>query len=280
MIHDLLIIVILFAWSFARIIQKKLLKTPNLKGFEFAKWTIIIGGILFLPLIPFVKLSPLNIMLGIFLASILWIFEQFPKFVAVKKEEVSRLMAFSHFKFLFAMVLTIVFLKETATINIILGGILMIAGGTFIGLEKGYFKKIKVSNIALSLFLLSMLVSGVAYFWRQFLLQKADPISIMFFSTIFAAILIAPTIKKKPNIPNFKLFLFAQFLMAYGFLLLLWILSKQELVLTVPLLAIQPLVILILGRGILKESKGTLLTRFIGIISIVLGYVLLKGWIF
>jgi drug/metabolite transporter (DMT)-like permease len=279
MIYDLLIIVILFAWSSARIIQKKILNVSEIRGSEFAKWTIIIGAILVLPLIPFVKLSPLNIMFGIFLVSILWIFEQLPKFIAVKKEEVSRLMAFSHFKFFFAIILTILFLGETSTINTILGGFLMIVGGTFIGLERNFLKKVKVSNIALSLFILSMLVSGVAYFWRQFLLQKADPISIMFFTTIFAAILISPTIKKKPNIKNFKLFLLAQFLMAYGFLLLLWILSKQELVFTVPLLAIQPLVILILGKKLLKESKLTFSTRLIGIIPIILGYIILKGFI-
>jgi drug/metabolite transporter (DMT)-like permease len=279
MVYDLLVIVVLFAWSFARIIQKKILKVPDLGGLEFAKWTIIIGAILVLPLIFFVKLSPINIMLGIFLVSILWIFEQFPKFIAIKKEEVSRLMAFSHFKFFFAIVLTILLLGETATINTILGGILMIVGGTSIGLERNFFKKVKFSNVALLLFLLSMFVSGIAYFWRQFLLQRADPISIIFFSTIFAAILISPTIKKKPNIKNFKLFLFAQFLMVYGFLLLLWILSKQELVFTVPLLAIQPLIILILGRRILKESKQTFLIRFIGIILIILGYIILKGFL-
>lgn len=279
MMYDLIIIGILFAWSFARIIEKKILNTPELGGLEFAKWTIIIGAMLVLPLIPFVELSSINVMFGIFIVSILWVFEQAPKFIAVKREEVSRLSAFSHFKFLFAIALTILFLGETSNMNTILGGTLMILGGTFIGLEKNFFKKIKVSNMALFIFIFSMLMSGGAYFVRQLLLQKTDPFSIVFFSTIFAAILVLPTLKKKPKIPNFKLFLFAQSLMVYGFLLLIWILSKQELVVTVPILALQPLVILILGKKLLKESEKTFLFRLGGVISIILGYLILKGFL-
>jgi len=275
--YDILIIIILFAWSIARILQKKLIKGPT--GPEFAKWTIIIGSILVLPLIPFVKLSPLNVMLGIFFVSLLWMIEQFSKFIALKKEEVSRLSAFAHFKFFFAMALAIIFLKEAATLSIILGGVLMVLGGMSIGLEKNFYKKVKVSNVALLLFIFSMLISGVGYFWRKFLLQVTDPFSILFFSTIFAGILVFPTIKRKPPVSSMKLFVFVQFLMVYGFLLFLWILSKQDLILTVPILAAQPLIILLLGKKFLKESQETFLTRTIGTVLIIVGYVILKGFI-
>ncbi|HEA46588.1 MAG TPA: hypothetical protein ENH99_02295 [Candidatus Pacearchaeota archaeon] len=277
MIYDLLIVGILFAWSFARIIQKKIISVPS--SSEFTKWVIILGAILVLPLVFFVKISPLNVMIGIFIVSLLWIAELFSKFIAIKKEEVSRLMAFSSFKFLVAMLLTVLFLGETANINTLLGGILMLLGGFFIALEKNYFKKIKVSNLALFFFIFSMLISGIGYFVRQVLLQKTDPFSIMFFSTIFGAILIIPTIRKKPQIPKFRFLILSQFLMTYGFFLLLWILSKQELVFTIPILAIQPLIILILGKKFLKESKHTFLSRFLGMISIILGYLILRGFL-
>ncbi|MBA7664965.1 hypothetical protein ES703_73031 [subsurface metagenome] len=218
-------------------------------------------------------------MLGIFFVSLLWMVEQFSKFIALKKEEVSRLSAFAHFKYFFAMVLTIIFLKEAATPSIIIGGIFMIVGGVFIGIEKNFFKKIKVSNTALLLFIFSMLISGIGYFWRQFLLQIIDPFSIVFFSTIFAGILVLPTIKRKPPVSSMKLFVFVQFLMVYGFLTLLWVLSKQDLILTVPILAVFPLIILLLGRKYLKESQETFWTRGIGIALIVVGYVILKGFI-
>ena len=275
MIYDLLIIIVLFGWAISRILQKEILKVPSSK--EFSKWTILIGCLFALLVIPFVKFSSWNVMLGIFIASLLWIYEQFSKFIAIKKEEVSRVMAFSHFKLFFAMILTIIFLRETATINTLLGGILMICGGVFIGLEKNFFKKLKISNLALLIFLSSMFASGLAYFLRQYLLQKTDPFSIYFFSTIFAGILILPTVRKKPNFPKFEWMFLTQFLMVGGFLLVLWILSKQELVYTAPLLAVQPLVVLLLGRIFLKESKKTFWIRIVGISTILLGYLILKG---
>lgn len=278
MIYDLLVIVVLLAWSISRVIQKEIIKTPS--STEFSKWTILLGGILVLPLIPFIKFSTLNIMAALFLLSLLWIYEQFSKFIAIKKEEVSRIMAFGHFKFLFAMILTILILKETATINTLLGGILMICGGVAIGLEKNFFKNVKVSNLAIFIFLSSMFASGLAYFTRQALLQKIDPFSIMFFSTIFAVILILPTIRKKPKFPKFKWMFLTQPLMVYGFLLLLWILSKQELVYTVPILAVQPLIILLLSKKFLKESEKTFIPRLIGTLIIVVGYLILRGFIF
>ena len=275
MIYDLLIIIVLFAWAISRILQKEILKVPSSK--EFSKWTILIVCLFALLVIPFVKFSSWNVMLGMFIASLLWIYEQFSKFIAIKKEEVSRVMAFSHFKLFFAMILTIIFLRETATINTLLGGILMICGGVFIGLEKNFFKKLKISNLALLIFLSSMFASGLAYFLRQYLLQKTDPFSIFFFSTIFAGILILPTVRKKPNFPKFEWMFLTQFLMVGGFLLVLWILSKQELVYTAPLLAVQPLVVLLLGRIFLKESKKTFWIRIVGISTILLGYLILKG---
>ncbi len=93
---DILLILILFGWCYARIIQKDILNTSKIEGKDFAKLTIITGAFLVLILFPYVQFTSLNLMLGIFLVSILWIFEQFPKFIAIKKEEVSRLSTFSH----------------------------------------------------------------------------------------------------------------------------------------------------------------------------------------
>jgi len=278
MAYDLLIVIILLAWSISRIIQKEIIKSPS--SAEFSKWTILLSTLFAIPILPFVKFSSLNIMFGILIVSFLWIYEQFFKFMAIKKEEVSRVMSLIHFKFFFAVILAILFLVEPSTPGIIVGSILMVCGGIFVGLEKNFFKKTKVSNLSLLIFLSAMFASGIGYFIRKYLLEFTDPFSLFFFSSIFATILILPTIKKKPKFPKFKWMFLTQALMSYGYLAFLWILSRQDLVLTVPILAIQPVIILFLSKKFLKESQEYFFMRLSSIIVIILGYLILKGFIF
>ncbi len=272
--YDILILIVLVGWSIARVIEKEVIKTPSSK--DFTKLIILIGAVLVLPLIPLVHFTSANIMAAILFLGILWILELFVKFLAIKKEEVSRVSAFIHFKFLFAMILVIIFLGETANINTLLGGLAMILGGFLIGFEKDKLKG-KLSNKAIYYFLLAMFFSGVSYTIREYILQFVDPFSVMFFSTLFAGLLILPTAKKLPKIPKFRWLVFAQILMSGGYLLILWIMSKQELVYIAPILAVQPLIILLLSRKFLKESQGFFLNRIVAISLMILGYLILKG---
>lgn len=281
MIYDLLILLVLFLWAFGRIIDKSIIKYMDPK--EFAKWFIVVDAILVLPLIFFIKPLTLNPALILIIVAIFWIVEMFFKLIAVKREELSRLYGFSHFKLLFAILLAFIILKEPLSLNTILGGTALIFGGILISLEKKYkdIKKFTFSNLAVLIFLISMLAAAFSLIASKFLLNTGvTAVNIVFYSTIFAAVMVAPTIKSKIKKKILPRFILAKFLLSYGYLLFLWVLSKQDLVFIVPLLAIDPLIMLILSKKILKEAKTSFYQRMFGIFFMIIGYLILKGYIF
>jgi len=272
MAYDILLIIVILFWSLQKIIDKKLIK--NIPSNEFTKWTIILNFVLILPIIFLVKIPTMLIIAVILVLSLLTIVGQLFLYKGIKIDEISRVTPFQQFSVLFALLLSYLFLNEQLSALQYVGILGMFLGGFLISMEKPFKKKLLFHNRALLLVFISALLSSFSIFANKFLLNLyVTAFTLIFFRRLLASMLVLPTIKKI-KISNWYLFLLSRFFSTYGLLLFLWVLSKQQLSLTVPFLAVQPLLVAILSKQILKERLPFL--RMLGIISIILGYVLLK----
>lgn len=273
--YDLILFGVVIAWSIQKVIDKQLLKHSKSK--IFTDWVFITHFILLIPFIFFVELIEIKYLIIIFLFSFITVLSSRLLFKGMKKDEVSRVTPFSQFSAFFAVILSIIFLKETPSMINIIGILLMVVSGFIFSTENG-FKNIKSfikENYAIIIVLISAFLSSMNILVNKVVLFSATAFSLLFFRRMFSAIWVIPSIAKNPKISDWPLFITSRILSTGGLLALFFVLSKQEIYLTAPILAIQPLIVLFLSHRLLDEKKH-FLSRLIAIIIMIVGYILLK----
>jgi len=277
MIYDLVLLAVMFGWAFQKIIDKKLLE--SVKSKEFTKWVIVTHFVLILPVLGLVHLLSLKLAVFIFLVSCFSVINSFLSNKAIKKDEISRLTPFMQFSGVFAVLLSFIFLRESTTIMQGIGVFMMLAAGILLAFERpsnslrGFFS----SNTAIMIILITAFISSLNTIINKALLFSITAISLLFYRNLSTAIMVVPTIKKiRMNKKQWLLFILSRALSTYGLLVFFWVLSRQELILTVPILAVQPLIVLLLGRKLLSESKNVFLLRMLAIVILIIGYVAMK----
>lgn len=273
MVYDVLLIVVIIVWSLVKIIDKHLIK--NLSPNEFTKWVFLFNFIFALPIIFFVKIPTLIVLIVLVIISLTTVFSQFFLYKGTKIDEISRITPFQQFSILFAIMLSYLFLNEQLSLVQYLGIFAMFTGGFLISIEKPFkdINKLIFHNRAVLLVLLSAFLGGLNIFVNKLLLNVYLTVfTLSFFRNLISVAIVLPI--KNIKISNWYLFLLARAFSTYGYLLFYFVLSKQQLSLTVPILAVQPLVVALLSKHLLKEELK--MFRSIGILAIILGYILLQ----
>jgi drug/metabolite transporter (DMT)-like permease len=268
---------VVLMWAFQKIIDKRLISGVDSK--EFTKWTVVFHFILVVPLLFFIKVPDLISVGIVALLSLITLLSTFYLFKGVKRDEIGRVTPFYQFSIIFAVLLSTVFFGEKVSIGMWMGIVLMVFGGVGISVEKslGSIKEFISHNKAILFVFFAAFLSGFNTFINKYLLTFAlSAFTLLVLRRLFTFIMVLPTIRRKIAISNWGLFLLSRALSTYGLLLFFWILSKQTLSLTVPLLAVQPLVVALLSKGLLQESHSV--KRVVLIILIVLGYYMIKAF--
>lgn len=275
MIYDIILIGVIFAWSIQKIIDKELLKHSNSEN--FANWSILIMFVILLPFVGFVNLLSKKALAMIFFLAFLSFVNTIIVFHSIKRDEVSRVIPFEQFNSFFAVILAIFFLGETPSAINILGILIMALSGILISMEKPYknLKQFTQDNYAIIIILGAAIIASVNTTISKEILFGASAFSLVFFRRLFATIFIIPRIKR-PDIKNWPIFITSKILSTGGLIIFFYVLGKQELYLTTPILAIQPLFVLLLSHRLLDEKKF-FKRRMISIIILIIGYILLKA---
>ncbi|MBR9675986.1 EamA family transporter [Candidatus Woesearchaeota archaeon] len=276
MIYDLILFGAIIAWSLQKIIDKGLVDNSNSSAL-FADWAVITHFFIILPFLYFVELISLKYLGIIFFLSVLSVISNRFLYKGMKKDEVSRTTPFSQFSGVFAVVLSVLILGERpSTINF-LGVVLMVFAAYLISSEKPFrnLKEFVYSNKAIVYVLIAALISSFNTVVNKQVLFGVSALSLMFFRRLTSFLIVSPSLLKKPDIKDWPLFFSARILSTGGLLGFFYVLSKQELYLTVPILAVQPLLVLFFSHNVLKEKKF-FKNRLVSILILIVGYVLLK----
>ncbi|PLW80654.1 hypothetical protein C0585_01550 [Candidatus Woesearchaeota archaeon] len=274
MIYDILLFLVIIAWSIQKILDKKLIKKVSAANFN--DWVLISQFLMLLPFFFLLEIPPIKIVLILFFLSILSFFSAKFFNIGIKNDEASRVTPFNQFSALFAVILAIIFLGENINSINFIGVLIMVFGGYLITAEKKpeslkYFIK---HNKALLIVLAGAFISAITTTINKTILFSISAFSLLFFRRMFASVWAFYKVEK-PQIKNWPLFLTSRVLSTIGLLTFLYVLSNQDVYLTVPILAVQPLLVLILGHKFLDEKKF-FKQRLIAIILLIIGYILLK----
>jgi drug/metabolite transporter (DMT)-like permease len=275
MLYDLLLLVVIVSWAAVKIIDKTLIPKESSK--EYTKRILLWNFVFAAPLVFFVHVPPYALLGTIFLVALINLFSNFSFYKGMRQDDVSRVEPFHQLSALFAVLLAFFFLGETLLLVQYGGVLLMVLGGFLISLEKpstmlnGYVR----NNKALAFVLFAAFLSGIALLLNKTLLNATvGVLTILFFRNAFHAAMVLPVMKPLNITMKWPLFLLARFLSTAGYALFYYVLSNQELSLTAPILAAQPLIVAFLGHQLLKEQVKSM--KISGILLIIVGYVLLK----
>ncbi len=276
MLYDILLLGVILSWAIVKIIDKSLI--PKNSSREYTKRILLWNFVFAAPLV-FIVQFPTFQMLGIILVvSLLNLLSNFSFYKGMRQDDASRVEPFHQTSALFAVLLSFFFLGETL-LPLQYGGIvLMVLGGFFISIDKpiSQFQGYLSNNKALPFVILAAALSGVAMLLNKTLLNAAvSVLTLLFFRNMLHAAMVVPVLKPLTKKLQWPLFLIARFLSTTGYALFYYVLSHQELSLTAPILAVQPLLVALLGHQLLKERVKSI--RIFGIVVMIIGYALLKA---
>lgn len=270
---QLLLWIPVIAWSLQKVLEKDLLGATHHR--DFAKLAVFFNFIIVLPLIFFVEVPSLPSLLITALTALMNIASSFFLYKGFQDDEISRVAPFEQFYLILTVLLAYLFLGERLLPLQYLGIFAAVAGGILISLDRGFLSASQFlkDNRAAGVVLVSAFLSGVSVLFNKTALNwGTTAISLLLFRRLFAAVLIAPFIVKIPKVRSWPKFLLTRILSSYGLLILLFVVSKQMVSTTIPILAFLPLGVAFFSRNLLKEKVGW--WRVAGIIAIVGGYAL------
>ncbi|MBI2138912.1 DMT family transporter [Candidatus Woesearchaeota archaeon] len=274
-LYDILLIVAMLLFSIGKVIDKKLLH--SIPSIQFTLLTFLVDFAVVFPLVFFIELPSFPALALIALvAALSWITENL-FYRGVQLDELSRVSPFEKFTVLFAILFGFLFLNERLGAFQYLGAFTLVAGGFLISFEKpiNHIGSFLLHNKGIFFVLLSSIMSGIINFFSKFILDLfVGFMALLFFRKLFSALIALPLARKPIALKKWGIFTVSKVLAMAGMLLYFFVLSKQELSLTVPFLAIQPLFIAFLGKHFLDEKVKLL--RILGLILIGAGYILVK----
>ncbi|MBI2139862.1 DMT family transporter [Candidatus Woesearchaeota archaeon] len=274
-LYDILLITAMLFFSLGKVIDKRLLH--GISSRQFTYLTFLVDFIVVLPLAFFIELPSFWALALIASVAALSLITENLFYRGVQLDELSRVSPFEKFTVLFAMLFGLLFLNERLGMFQYLGALGLAAGGFLISFEKPLhnFGSFLLHNKGIFLVLLSSILSGVINLFSKFILDLfAGFMALLFFRKLFSALFALPLVRAPTAFKKWGIFTASKVLAMAGLLLYFFVLSKQELSLTVPFLAIQPFFIAILGKHFLDEKVKLL--RILGMALIGAGYVIMK----
>ncbi len=268
---QLLLWVPVIAWSLQKVLEKDLLGATHHR--DFAKLAVFFNFIIVVPLIFFVEVPSLPSLLITAITSIMNIASSFFLYKGFQDDEISRVAPFEQFYLILTVLLAYLFLGERLLSVQYIGIFAAVFGGILISLDRGFLSvsQFMKNNRAAGTVLVSAFLSGVSVLFNKTALNwGTTAISLLLFRRLFAAVLIAPFIVSIPKVKSWPKFLLTRVLSSYGLLILLFVVSKQMVSTTIPILAFLPLGVAIFGRQLLKEKLSW--WRIAGIVLIIAGY--------
>lgn len=217
----------------------------------------------------------------VIISSVLWTLVAYFGFKAYSTLEVSVKVPIGQSRLLFALLLSVVFLKEVLTIEKILGTILVFIGLIIIKYKKGKkFGLLKDKGVIYTL--ISSLLTAVVLLIDKFSGQFFNPVVYSFLVYFLPAIIISPfVLKKKKEIKSilkkrFSATLGATVLGSGYYYFLLRAYQHAEASVVIPIVELGTVFAVIGGIIFLKERKN-ILRKVIASLLVIVGALLLSG---
>ncbi len=281
MIGIILAVLAAISKGFEKVINRLILIKEDSLSYAFI-WQLL-SSIFFLPL--FIKDFKIpeqgSAWILVIISSVLWSLVAYTGFKAHSKLEVSIKPIISKSKLLFVLLLSIIFLKETLTIEKIIGTTLIFTGIVILTYKKGRkFHSLREKGVQLTI--LSAFLTASVLIIDKYSTNYFNAGTYSFLVYFIPAIILTPfIINKKQELKsilknNYKTTITAVLLGAANYYLMLKAFKLEDASIVVPIIELSTLIAVFGGIKYLKEKKE-ISKKIIAATIVIIGAIIISG---